>query len=65
MQNNHHQNVIKLEEQRRIEDAGENSKWGKLPCETRHCIRCQEECGVLVNAYILRDIANESSADDL
>jgi len=65
VQNKHHQNVIKLEEQRRIEDAGENSKWGKLPCGARYCIRCQEECGVLVNAYILRDIANESSADDL
>lgn len=65
MQNNHHQNVIKLEEQRSIEDASENFRRGKLPCGARYCIRCQEECGVLVNAYILRDIANESSADDL
>ena len=65
MQNNDHQNEIKSEEQRSIEDIRENSKKGKLPCGVRYCFRCHEECGVLVNAYIMRDIENESSADDL
>jgi hypothetical protein len=65
MQNNDHQNEIKSEEQRSIEDIRENSKKGKLPCGARYCFRCHEECGVLVNAYIMRDIENESSADDL
>jgi len=64
MQNNNHQDVIKPEEQRSIEDARENSKNGKLRCGARYCFRCQEGCGVLVNAYIMRDIANESNADD-
>jgi len=32
---------------------------GKLPCGARYCHRCGEECGVLVNAYILRDLAEE------
>jgi hypothetical protein len=41
-----------------------NSKKGNLPCGARYCFRCHEECGVIVNAYILRDIAGESSADD-
>jgi hypothetical protein len=42
----------------------ENSKKGNLPCGARYCFRCHEECGVIVNAYILRDIAGESSADN-
>jgi hypothetical protein len=64
MQNNNHQDEIEPEEQRNIEDARENSKNGMLPCGARYCFRCQEGCGVLVNAYIMRDIANASSADD-
>ena len=64
MQNNNDQYGIKPEEQRNIEDVRENSKNGKLPCGARYCFRCHEECGVLVNAYIMRDIASESSAED-
>ncbi|HYM78601.1 MAG TPA: hypothetical protein VE377_21700 [Candidatus Dormibacteraeota bacterium] len=64
MQDNDHRDEIKPEEQRSIDDVRENSKKGKLPCGARHCFRCHEECGVLVNAYIMRDIANASSADD-
>lgn len=64
MQNNNHPDDIKPEEQRSLEDVRENSKMGKLPCGARYCFRCHEECGVLVNAYIMRDLANESSADD-
>jgi len=62
MQDNY--NEIRPEEPRNTEDVRENSKKGKLPCGARYCYRCQEECGVIVDAYILRDIANESSADD-
>ena len=64
MQNDNHQKEIKPEEQRSIEDVRENSNKGKLPCGARYCFRCHEECGVLVNAYIMRDIADESSADN-
>ena len=53
------------EERRNIDDARQNSEEGKLPCGARYCHRCHEECGVLVNAYILRDIAIESSTNDL
>jgi hypothetical protein len=53
------------EQETRPEESGssdylrENSKKGNLPCGARYCFRCHEECGVLVNAYIMRDIANE------
>jgi len=30
----------------------------------QYCHRCHEECGVIVNAYILRDIAAESGANE-
>jgi len=59
---NNSNNEIMQEEQRSTEDVRENSKKGKLPCRARYCHRCHEECGVIVNAYILRDIASESSA---
>lgn len=36
---------------------------GKLPCGARYCHRCHEECGVIVNAYILRDLLHESDRD--
>lgn len=52
------------EENRSRDNLRENLQKGKLPCGARYCHRCHEECGVIVNAYILRDIASESSADD-
>ena len=55
---------ILVVENRSSTDPRDNSKRGKLPCGARYCHRCQEECGVIVNAYILRDIASESLADD-
>lgn len=64
MQNNNNQNRLIPEEQRSIDDVREKSKKGKLPCGARYCFHCHEECGVLVNAYIMQDIANESSAED-
>lgn len=33
---------------------------GGLPCGARYCHCCHEECGVIVNAYILQDIAFET-----
>lgn len=59
MQNNRHHNEIEPENQRSDEDIREDSKKHKLPCGAPYCFRCHEECGVLVNAYIMRDIANE------
>jgi hypothetical protein len=35
-------------------------KNGELPCGARYCHRCHEECGVIVNAYILQDLVAES-----
>jgi len=62
MQTNEHS--IMLKERRSDDDLRENPQKGKLPCGARYCHRCHEECGVIVNAYILCDIASESSADD-
>lgn len=38
---------------------------GKLPCGALYCHRCYEECGVIVHAYVVRNLANESSESDL
>lgn len=51
---------IRPEESRGSDDLRDNPKKGKLPCGARYCHRCHDECGVIVNAYILRDIASES-----
>jgi hypothetical protein len=63
MQTTEHE--IEPEESRSSDDCRENPKRGKLPCGAQYCHRCLEECGVIVNAYILRDIASESQAEDL
>src|ERR1017187_3309759 len=55
---------ITAEYTRSSNDIRDNSNRGKLPCGARYCHRCNEECGVVVNAYILRDIASESHAED-
>jgi len=40
-------------------DIREGRRRGTLPCGARYCLRCQEECGVVVNAYVLHDLADE------
>jgi len=60
MQTTEHE--IEPEESRGSDHLRENRKRGKLPCWARYCHQCHEECGVIVNAYILRDIASESRA---
>lgn len=37
---------------------------GGLPCGARYCHRCHEECGVVVNAYIMRDLENGTDIDE-
>ena len=55
---------ITAEYKRGRNDIGDNSSRGKLPCGARYCHRCNEECGVVVNACIRRDAASESVAED-
>jgi hypothetical protein len=51
------------QESRAEQDIREHRTKGKLPCGARSCYRCHGECGVIVNAYILRDLLNEGSKD--
>lgn len=37
---------------------------GGLPCGARYCHRCHEECGVVVNAYIMRDLENNTDTHE-
>ena len=55
---------MRQDENRGSDNLRENSQKGKLPCGARYCHGCHEECGVIVNASILRDIASDTSADD-
>lgn len=56
---------ITAEYKRSSNDIRDKPNKGNLPCGTRYCHRCNEECGVIVNAYIRRDIASELRAEDL
>jgi hypothetical protein len=62
MQNNEH--GVKPKESQSSDDLRENRKKGKLSCGAQYCHRCHEECGVIVYAYILRDMATESGANE-
>lgn len=42
-------------------DIRDERRPGKLPCGATHCYRCQEACGVIANAWILRDLAEENN----
>jgi hypothetical protein len=42
-------------------DVRDRPRKTKLPCGASHCYRCTEDCGVIVDAYILRDMENELS----
>jgi hypothetical protein len=53
---------ITAEYRKSSNDIRDNPNRGNLPCGARYCHRCNEECGVIVNAYIRRDIASESRA---
>jgi hypothetical protein len=45
----------------RSPDVRDRPRKSKLPCGATHCYRCTEDCGVIVNSYILRDMENEQS----
>lgn len=62
MQNN--ERGVESRESQSSDDLRENRKQGKPPCGAQYCYRCHEECGVIVNAYILRDIAAELRANE-
>ena len=42
-----------------IPDLRERPRQSKLPCGASHSYRCQEDCGVIVNAYVLPYVENE------
>jgi len=55
-QTTNHENSVKENEPG---DVRQNRKAGGLPCGARFCHRCHEECGVIVYAYIMRDLHSE------
>lgn len=44
-------------------DIRENARAKGLPCGARHCYRCSDDCGVIANAWIMRDLADEQSGE--
>ena len=44
-------------------DIREKPRANRLPCGARHCYRCSDDCGVIANAWIMRDLADEQSGE--